>query len=280
MVEYANAKINLGLYILDTRPDRLHNLETVFLPIPLKDTLEILPLKMSNAPWELITAGIPVEGNPEDNLIVRVFTSLQEEFSLPPCSLYLDKKIPSGAGLGGGSSDAATMMKMLNTMFDLGLTDNNLKERLSVIGADCAFFVDNRPAFAEGIGNVLTPISVPGLKDKHLVLVKPPVSVSTREAYAQVACRTEAPVDLCMAVQKPVNEWRGLIGNDFESSVFCQYPQIEAIKDTLYELGALYASMSGSGSSVFAIFDHKPYNDMAKLFDHCFVYQSTLVRVG
>ncbi len=277
MVVYPNAKINLGLYVLNVRPDGLHNLETVFFPVPLRDTLEIRPLRMSNAPWELVLAGRRVEGEPKDNLIVRVFTSLQEEFHLPPTSLYLDKKIPTGAGLGGGSSDAAFMMMMLNEAFDLNLSKNEMKRRLSAIGADCAFFIDNKPAFATGTGSELSPLPAVSLKDKWLVLVKPPCSVSTRDAYADVACRQESPVDLREILQKPVGQWRGVVTNDFEHSVFPRYPLIGVIKDTLYDMHALYASMSGSGSAVFGIFDHQPYSDLGAVFKDCFVFQSRLI---
>ena len=276
MVVYPNAKINLGLYVLNVRPDGLHNLETVFFPVPLRDTLEIQPLRMSNNPWELILAGRHVEGEAKDNLIVRVFTELQEEFHLPPTSLYLDKKIPTGAGLGGGSSDAAFMMAMLNEAFDLNLSKDEMKRRLSKIGADCAFFVDNKPAFATGIGDELSPLTV-SLKDKLFVLIKPSCSVSTRDAYADVPCRSEAPVDVREVLRKPVAEWRSAVTNDFERSVFPKYPQIEAVKDTLYDMHALYASMSGSGSAVFGIFDHQPYCDLDVVFKDCFVFQSRLI---
>ncbi len=276
MIASPNAKINLGLYVLDVRPDKLHNLETVFMPIPLRDTLEIKPLKMSNEPWELLLAGRPVEGNAGDNLVVRVFTSLQNEFNLPPCSLYLDKKIPTGAGLGGGSSDAAFMMVMVNEMFDIGLSKEEMKKRLATFGADCAFFVDNTPAFATGIGDELAPLPL-SLKDKWLVLVKPPCSVSTREAYADVLCRSKAPIDLKEALLQPVETWRGNVMNDFERSVFPKYPQIEAIKDTLYDMHALYASMSGSGSAVFGIFDKQPYCDLEVVFKDCFIFQRKMI---
>lgn len=276
MIEFPNAKINIGLYVLNVRPDKLHNLETVFMPIPLRDTIEIQPLKMSNEPWELILAGRKVDGKAEDNLILRVFTELQKEFRLPPTSLYLDKKVPTGAGLGGGSSDAAFMMKMLNEEFSLGLTVADMKARLSKIGADCPFFVDNKPAFATGIGDELTPIEL-NLSGKYLVLVKPSCSVSTRNAYADVPCRESAPIDLRQVLKKPVEEWRDVVENDFEQSVFPKYPAIAALKSSLYDMHALYASMSGSGSAVFGIFEGKPYCDLKEIFPDCFVFESPLI---
>ena len=276
MIAFPNAKINIGLYVLDTRPDGFHNLETVFFPIPLRDTLEVRQLKQDIVPWELLLAGRAIEGDAQDNLIVRVFSSLQKEYGLPACTLYLDKKIPMGAGLGGGSSDAAFMMTMLNEGYDLGLSADEMKRRLAVIGADCAFFVDNRPAVATGIGDELSPAKV-SLSGKWLVLVKPPCSVSTKDAYADVACRKTAPIDLREAVQRPVAEWRDLIDNDFERSVFPKYSQIGAIKETLYDMKALYASMSGSGSAVYGIFEHKPYGDVNIIFKDCFVFQSELI---
>ena len=276
MIVFPNAKINIGLYVLGVRPDGLHDLETVFFPIPLRDTLEITPLKMSNSPWELITAGIPVSGHAEDNLVVRVFNDMQREFSLPPMSIYLDKKIPMGAGLGGGSSDAAFMMKALNEQFDLGLSVEEMKHRLSKIGADCAFFVENKPSFAMGIGDELSSVQV-DLAGKWLVLLKPSSSVSTKEAYAHVPCRHASPVDLCQILGHPVQEWRNVVGNDFETSVFPTHPEIAVLKSALYDMHALYSSMSGSGSSVFGIFEHKPYGDLEKIFPDCFIFQSTLL---
>lgn len=273
---HPNAKINLGLFILDKRPDGYHNLETVFIPIPLRDNLDIHPLHSEDKPWQLELTGHPVTGTPETNLVIKVFSSLQQEFHLPPCSIRLDKKIPLGAGLGGGSSDAAFMMQLLNEKFNLGLSADECKQRLKSFGADCPFFIDNRPAFATGIGDILQPVSL-SLKDKWLVLVKPPIPVSTRDAYAEVVCRKEAPVHLPSALQRPINEWRDTVINDFEKSVFKKHPDIQAIKETLYDMHALYASMSGSGSTVFGLFHQKPYADLNTIFPDCFVYTQQLL---
>lgn len=274
MICLPNAKINLGLYVLDQRPDGMHNLETAFMPIPLQDSLEIQPFKSKEEKYDLVLSGLPVEGEPGKNLVVKVFLQLQEEFKLPPQTIYLCKKIPTGAGLGGGSSDAAFMMQLLNERFKLELTPEEMKARLVGIGADVPFFVDDRPMFATGIGDQLEPLDL-DLSDKWLVLVKPQCSVSTREAYANVPMRQSAPLDLRQALKQPVEEWRGWVENDFEQSVFPNYPQIAAIKQTLYDMKALYAAMSGSGSAVFGIFDFK-FLDPRTVFHDCFVYQSSL----
>ena len=276
MIAFPNAKINLGLYVLGVRPDKLHDLETVFFPIPLRDTLEIQPLKMSSRSWELVMAGLPIEEDAGNNLVTRVFSDLQEEFHLPPMSIYLDKKIPMGAGLGGGSSDAAFMMTMLNEYFELGLSEGDMRQRLSGIGADCAFFVDNKPSFATGIGDELSPVGV-DLSGKWFVLLKPSVSISTKEAYADVPCRQAAPIDLREVLCRPVSEWRGVVENDFEKSVFPKHTEIAVLKSTLYDMHALYSAMSGSGSAVFGIFDHQPYGDLKRIFPDCFVFQSVLL---
>jgi 4-diphosphocytidyl-2-C-methyl-D-erythritol kinase len=273
MICFPNAKINLGLYVTAKRPDGYHNIETVFLPIPLQDVLEIKPLDTRYSDYEWQQAGNVIDGQPEDNLVVRVFMEMKREFQLPPISIYLYKRIPTGAGLGGGSSDAAFMMRLLSEQFDLRLSADDMERRLSHIGADCAFFVHNRPALATGIGDVLSPIPL-NLSDKYLLLVKPPVAVSTREAYAHVhPAPPENP--LAESVKLPLSDWRNLIGNDFEKSVFPAHPQIAAIKQTLYDMHAIYASMSGSGSAVYALMDH-PFEEAPEIFKDCFVFQHKL----
>lgn len=271
MICFPNAKINIGLYVLGQRPDKLHNIETVFFPIPLHDTLEVTLLDVCDKKFDFQLVGIPIEGHLEENLVVKVFLQLQNEYDLPPCSIYLDKHIPTGAGLGGGSSDAAFMVRMMNEMFHLGFSSLQMKNRLRGIGADCPFFVDDEPAFATGIGDQLEILKV-NMKSKWLVLVKPSCSVSTREAYAGVSLRKVVPHDLRYILQQPVNKWRGVVENDFEKSVFPCYPQIAAIKQTLYDMGALYASMSGSGSAVFGIFDFF-FEDVKSIFPDCFCIQ-------
>ena len=267
------AKINIGLYVTRRREDGYHDLETIFYPIPLHDNLSISSLKMSDAPYQLQTAGHKIEGNSEDNLIVKVYKQLAEEFDLPPLDIYLYKRIPMGAGLGGGSSDAAAMIKLLNETFDLGLSTADMERRVARLGADCAFFVQGKPTFATGIGDILTPIEL-SLSGMHLVLVKPDIFVSTKEAYGGIVPATPEH-DLLEAIKAPITEWRHTVSNDFEKNVFRLHPEIAAIKQTLYDMGAVYASMSGSGSTVFGLFPHA-VEEAERVFDDCFVWQSKL----
>lgn len=252
MITFPNAKINLGLNIVERRHDGYHNIETVFYPIPLTDVLEIVPAQGTNP--TLNCYGNPVDCPPEKNLVMRAYQSLKDRYGLPPVEIHLYKHIPDGAGLGGGSSDAAHTLMMLNRMFDLRLTDDELAALAVTLGADCAFFVYNRPMMATGIGDVLTPIDV-DLKGKTLLLVKPPVGVDTRTAYSRV--KPQAPmVAIPHIISQPVSAWDGLLVNDFEPSVFAVLPQLWLIKAALLDAGAQYAAMSGSGSTVFGIFDN------------------------
>ena len=252
MITFPNAKINLGLNIVEKRPDGYHNLETVFYPVPLEDALEVNILHEGNEKFRLHQAGLEIEGEVENNLVVKAYKLLDEKFNLPPVDIHLFKHIPSGAGLGGGSSDAAYMLKLLNEKFNLALTDETLEEYAAKLGADCAFFIRNAPTYAEGIGNLFSPISL-SLKGYQIVLVKPDIFVSTREAFSNIhPHRPKYPVR--EAIQRPVQEWKDTLINDFEASVFPQHPVIGEIKEELYHQGAIYASMSGSGSSVFGLF--------------------------
>ncbi len=243
------AKINIGLNIVGRRADGYHDIETVFYPIPLCDELEIEEADVDS----FSLSGIPLVGNVESNLVLKAIGLLRDKgYNIPPLRVRLEKNIPSGAGLGGGSSDAAFTLWMLNEMFMLGLSTEEMKRLASILGADCAFFVEVKPAFAEGIGNVLYPIDL-DLSGLFLVLVKPEDAVSTREAYSQTIPHVPS-LSLREAVRGDITTWRDTIVNDFEKSVFPLHPEIESIKRSLYEQGALYASMSGSGSSVFALF--------------------------
>ena len=260
MITFPNAKINLGLRITERRPDGYHNLETIFYPIHLEDALEVVPLKDNKQEYDLKITGTPIDGTPEDNLVVRAYRLLKQDFDLPPIHIYMYKHIPLGAGLGGGSSDAAFMIKLLNEKFALRMTTGQMEAYASRLGADCAFFIQDRPVLATGIGNEFTPIDL-SLKGMYIVLVKPSVSVSTREAYAGVTPQ-RPDVPLTTLIRRPIEEWRDCIANDFEPSVFRAYPEIAAIKDKLYDMGAVYASMSGSGSTVYGIFrESVPYVD-------------------
>lgn len=292
MITFPNAKINLGLNITERRPDGYHNLETVFYPIPLQDALEVtvrgarpeapapdvLPTgcrteTVVTDDYTLRVAGTPVEGSAEQNLVVKAYRLLQREHALPPLNIYMYKHIPTGAGLGGGSADAAFMMKLLNDKFALGLSADELEAKVATLGADCAFFVRNTPVFATGIGNVFTPVTC-SLAGWYLVLVKPDVFVSTKEAYACVHPRRpeRSPADI---VRQPVETWREALTNDFEESLFPAHPEIAAIKDKLYDLGAAYAAMSGSGSSVFGLF-RRPVEHVEEVFEGHFCRQRLL----
>lgn len=267
MITFPNAKINLGLNIVEKRPDGYHNLETIFYPIHLEDALEVVPLNGSTQDYDLKISGTPILGSPEDNLVVKAYRLLKEDFQLPPIHIYMYKHIPMGAGLGGGSSDAAFMLKLLNEKFNLGLTIEQMEAYASRLGADCAFFIKDRPVFATGIGNVFTPVDL-SLKGMYIVLVKPDISVSTKEAYSLVTPQRPAKA-LTESIKQPIETWKDSIANDFERSVFKAYPEIAAIKDKLYDMGAVYASMSGSGSTVFGIFrESVPYVD--EHFGECF----------
>ena len=252
MITFPNIKINLGLSITEKRPDGYHNLETVYYPVALEDALEIRTNPEAQQKFTLHQHGMEIAGNPENNLVVKAYLLLDKEFHLPPVEIHLYKHIPSGAGLGGGSSDAAFMLKLLNEHYNLQLSDNQLEDYAAILGADCAFFIKNTPTYAEGIGNIFSPIEL-SLKGYRIMIVKPDVFVSTREAFANIRPhRPEYPVR--EVIRRPVAEWKDTLINDFEASVFPQYPVIGEIKEELYHQGAIYASMSGSGSSVFGLF--------------------------
>ena len=267
MITFPNAKINIGLYVTSRRPDGYHNLETLFYPIELRDILEIVPAQGSES--SLTVTGIAVDGDPEQNLVMRAYRLLQKEYNVPAVDIYLHKVIPFGAGLGGGSADAAYALVMLRDMFNLPLSDDELAQRASRLGADCPFFIYNRPLIATGIGDCFTSTDF-SLKGLHIVLVKPSIAVSTAEAYAHVTPQNPQ-TPLADGLPQPIEQWRECVSNDFEKSVFPAHPRIAAIKQRLYDMGAVYASMSGSGSSVFGIFD-KPCNDTDSFAD-CFVWQ-------
>ena len=275
MIVYPNAKINIGLNVVEKRPDGYHNLETVFYPIGLQDILEIQEIE-SDVPacgYRLKVTGTVLDGSPEDNLVVRAFKLMKEKYDLPPVSIGLYKHIPTGAGLGGGSADGAFTIKTLNERFKLGLSVEQMEEYCARLGADCPFFIQNKPVFATGIGNVFHPIEL-SLKYKQLVLVKPDIFVSTKDAYAKVKVQ-HPKQQLPELLSQPIETWKDTVVNDFEASVFSKYPEIAAIKDKMYDLGAIYASMSGSGSSVFGIFDD-PVENVDEKFSGMFCRQREL----
>ena len=273
MKVYPNAKLNIGLNIVERRPDGYHNIETIFYPIGLHDTIEMEITEGCDVPCMLQIDGNSIEGEVEDNLVVKAYRIIAKDFTLPHVSIRLDKRVPTGAGLGGGSADAAYTLRLLNDCCHLGLTTDQLEDYAVRLGADCPFFIRNIPVFATGIGNVFSPVSL-SLRGKYLVLVKPDVFVSTRDAYAAVKPQRPS-TSLPQLTAMPIDQWRGRVVNDFEASVFPKFPEIKAIKDRLYDLGAVYASMSGSGSSVFGIFNEEPQLASDE-FNGCFVHTEEL----
>ncbi|KAA6344968.1 4-diphosphocytidyl-2-C-methyl-D-erythritol kinase [termite gut metagenome] len=276
MITFPNAKINLGLNITEKRPDGYHNLETIFYPVPVEDALEITVPDRSDYKFTLHQSGITVEGKAEQNLAVKAYLLLDKEFHLPPVNIYLYKHIPLGAGLGGGSTDAAFMLKLLNERFDLSLDSSALEEYAAILGADCAFFIKNVPTFAEGIGNVFSPVPL-SLEGYALIIIKPEdVFVSTRNAFSQIKPRKPECSLKEIVAHHPVSEWKEQMKNDFEESVFPQYPIIGEIKTELYRQGAVYAAMSGSGASVFGLFAPHTVIPEIRLRSNMFYFQCVI----
>ncbi len=274
MITFPNAKINLGLNIVEKRPDGYHNLETIFYPINLQDALEVTRRENNDKEYTLHISGSPLEGEPEDNLVVKAYKLLKKDYpGLLPVDIHMYKHIPAGAGLGGGSSDAACMIKLLNDKFSLGLSTERMEEYAAKLGADCAFFIRNKPVFATGIGNLFEPVEL-SLKGYHIILIKPDIFVSTRDAFAEIKPVRPA-VSLKEVVKQPIETWKSSMKNDFEDSVFKKFPEIAAIKDELYDLEAVYAAMSGSGSSVYGIFE-APIENVEDKFCGCFCRQRAL----
>jgi len=253
MICFPNAKINLGLHVTEKRKDGYHSIETCMVPIPLFDALEMI-IETKKTTFE--SSGIDIPGDLKSNLILKAYQLLQKDFSnLPNVDIHLLKKIPIGAGLGGGSADAAFALKLMNNLFDLILDDFFLEEYAAQLGSDCAFFIENKPQIATGRGEILEPVTI-DLKGTHLVLINPGIHIGTKEAY-EGATPTKPKVKL-EEVLADRSRWKEELVNDFEASIFPNHPEIAAIKETLYENGAYYAAMSGSGSSVFGLFEEKP----------------------
>ncbi|WP_304067283.1 4-(cytidine 5'-diphospho)-2-C-methyl-D-erythritol kinase [Pedobacter glucosidilyticus] len=252
MIAFPNAKINIGLNIISRRNDGYHNLETIFYPVQIKDALEVI--EASEMRFE--SSGIEIPGHANENLCLKAYDLLRKDFDLPNVSIHLHKQIPIGAGLGGGSADAAFFLKLVNEKFSLGLGTEELQAYCRKLGADCAFFIENKPLFAHGKGDFFEPITL-DLSTYYLVLVMPPVHVSTGEAYRGVKPQ-EPATSLKDLIQLPVEEWQGKIKNDFERHILQAHPTIRGVKAALLEAGALFALMSGSGASVYGIFKSEP----------------------
>ncbi|MBY0536240.1 MAG: 4-(cytidine 5'-diphospho)-2-C-methyl-D-erythritol kinase [Chitinophagaceae bacterium] len=268
MVRFPNCKINLGLRILHKRPDGYHNLETIFYPIPLKDALEIVPSTDGNTTCFL--SGIPVAGDPNDNLCIKAWKLLYERFpSIQPIHFYLYKAIPTGAGLGGGSADGAFALLMLNDYFQLNLTEADLLELALSLGSDCPFFILNKPALATGRGEILTQTDL-DLSGYYLTLINPGIHVPTGWAFSQITPNNQHIDSLEKLIKVPISEWKECIINDFQLPIANTHPEIQNCINTLYQAGAAFAAMSGSGSSVFGIFK-QPHASLKSTPAHYFV---------
>lgn len=276
MITFPCCKINIGLDVVSKRADGYHNLETIFYPIPLEDALEITVNTKADAPaYNFTMYNAKFDIDDADNLVVKAYKILAADHKLPNVNIHLYKHIPTGAGLGGGSSDAAFALKMLNEIAKLNLSVEELESYAAQLGADCAFFIRCCPAFATGIGNILTPID-DYLKGYHIVIVKPDIHISTKEAYSLVTPLYPA-VPLLDIAARPINMWASSMKNDFERSVFNKFPDTAKIKEELYRMGALYTSMSGSGSSFYGIFEEEQdENNIKALFPDCFYWQSKI----
>lgn len=254
MIVFPNCKINLGLHITGKRADGFHDLETVYYPIRFRDALELIPDANNKSGIEFIATGLTMDGKPEDNLCLKAYHLLRKDFpKLPAVKIHLHKAIPMGAGLGGGSADAAFMLTLLNDKFDLEIPNDQLAKYALQLGSDCPFFILNKPCYATGRGEVLEEISV-DLSAYKMVLINPGIHINTGWAFSKI---NPAPSkkSIKKIIEQPVESWQVELVNDFEVPVFTAHPQIKEIKDSLYDQGAIYAAMSGSGSTVFGIFE-------------------------
>ena len=277
MITFPIAKINLGLNVVEKRLDGYHNLQTVFYPVPIMDALEIAPMSEgfpSDVDCDLKVTNIHIEGDEQRNLVVRAYQLLKKDFpSLPRIHTHLWKGIPTQAGMGGGSSDCAYMIRLLNETFDLQLTNEQMQQYAAQLGADCAFFIESVPCYAEGIGEQLEPISL-DLSGWYIGVVRPDIPVPTKEAFSRI--HPHYPALNCReVVMQPVKTWRDNLINDFEESVFALHPEIGAVKEQLYKMGATYAAMSGSGSALFGLFKEEP-DGLRQAFPDMFTFSTVL----
>jgi 4-diphosphocytidyl-2-C-methyl-D-erythritol kinase len=253
MIYFSPAKINLGLQILERREDGFHNLRSLMYPIPICDIIEIHQRPGQDTPIRFSQSGISLAESLELNLCMKAWKLMAAELTLPPVAVHLHKQIPAGAGLGGGSSNASTILTGLNTLAKSPASHENLSEMAGQLGSDCPFFLQNNPMMMEGRGEILSRINIT-LNSFYLVLLFPEIHISTAEAYAAVSPHMP-DIHLRQLIKAPVNQWRGNVLNDFEKSAFEKYPRLKSLKHSLYKAGALYASMSGSGSSLYGIFE-------------------------
>lgn len=269
MICFPNAKINLGLNIVSKREDGYHNLETIFYPIAIKDALEII-VKEEQTEDKLFESGLDIEAKPEDNLVMKALKLMREKYDFPKLDVHLLKKIPFGSGIGGGSADATFMLMLINDQFSLNISKEELISLSVQLGADCPFFVYNHPVFASGVGELFEKIDL-SLLGYKMMLIMPNIHVSTKDAFMHIT-PSKPHLSLKEVVKHPIQEWKNMMVNDFEKSVFKKYPQIEELKNELYNQGAVYASMTGSGSSVFGIFKDE-YPNIETLDPNYFIWK-------
>ena len=272
MICFPNAKINLGLNITEKRSDGFHNLETIFYPVGWNDALEVLsvdpstPLRVIKEEFNLHLSGLPISGNTSDNLLYKAYHIIKQIKPLPSIEVYLHKAIPMGAGLGGGSADAAFFINLLNEQFNLNISETERTNIAKQLGSDCAFFIKNTPVFATQKGDIFTDIEL-DLSHLYIAVIYPNVHCSTPEAFSLVKPKTPSK-SILEIIKQPISTWKTDLINDFETSIFNKYPIVDKTKNTLYELGAVYASMSGSGSAVYGLFENEPEIKHLKEFPH------------
>jgi len=268
MVVFPGCKINMGINILNKRLDGYHHLQTIFYPVGIKDALEIIVVPDQPTAVVFSSSGIAIPGDSNQNLCIKAYHLLKKDFpALAPVQIHLHKTIPIGAGLGGGSADAAFALLLLNQLFELQLSTDSLREYALQLGSDCPFFIYNKPCLATGRGEIIEPIEL-DLSDYRILVVNPGIHINTTMAFNGITPGLHT-TDLMKIIQQPISHWKNLLVNDFEKTVFKQEPAIQDLKESLYHAGALYASMSGSGSSVFGIFD-KQFNQQLNLPEECF----------
>jgi 4-diphosphocytidyl-2-C-methyl-D-erythritol kinase len=274
MIVFPNAKINIGLNIIEKRSDGFHSIESVFYPVKLHDALEVIE-NSDKASGQIIftSSGIEIPGTANENLCCKAYHLINTEYPLPKIKIHLHKHIPIGAGLGGGSADAAFFIRLVNDKFELGLSWGEMHNYARQLGSDCSFFITNKPVFAEGVGDKYESIQL-NLSNYYMALIYPNIHINTATAYSGVTPKKPLRSLESDCVNLPVEEWKNTVHNQFEDSIFPQYPELKKIKENLYSLGALYAAMSGSGSSVYGIFKEK--TDLKKHFDNYFVYEGRL----
>lgn len=275
MIAFPNCKINLGLHIVNKREDGYHDLETVFYPLPLYDVLEVIQNTNPEQEFELFLSGIKLNGDHDKNLCVKAYRLLKKDFpQLPAIKTYLYKNIPTGAGLGGGSADGAFTLALLNKKFNLALGKEQFFKYALELGSDCPFFIQNIPSFATQRGENLAPVEL-SLASYKLILVNPGIHINTTWAFSQI--KPSSPKEnITDIIAQPVESWKHSLTNDFEQPVFSAHPEIEEIKNRLYHNGALYAAMSGSGSSVFGIFERQGMVQRSMFPVHYFIKELTL----